>query len=201
MRVAPGEVVRFLEVITESQDRAIFLLLLRTGMRGGELVGLRVGDVDLDRRTLYIRHGIAKMAKSRVVYFSDDASAALGAWLKERGVVPTERLFFCWPTLSLTRGTINWRFQRYRRLAGIVPPYTAHSLRHTFATELLNAGVSLVSVQELLGHERISTTQIYARLSGAVKQAEYIAAMVQIQRRHALAVEGRAEEVSGVLAP
>ncbi len=197
------ELRRLLSVIEDVQDRAIYLTLLRSGIRGGELVGLRVGDVDLEKQSLHIGHGSAKLAKARVVYFSEDAAAALRAWLKERGEVPTDRLFFCWPRLTLTRGTITWRFQRYRRLAGIVAPYTAHSLRHTFATQLLNAGVSLVSVQELLGHERITTTQLYARLSGVVKQAEYVAAMAGIEERQRLVgavAEGVSRDAASVTA-
>lgn len=187
--MAPDEVVRFLSVVEGVQDRAIFLVLLRSGIRGSELVGLQVEDVDLARQSLHIRQGTAKMSKSRVVYLSDDATAALKAWIKERGEVPTARLFFWWPRLSLTRDTINWRFKRYLRVAGITKRCTAHCLRHTFATELLNAGVSLVTVQELLGHERIGTTQIYARLSGVVKQGEYIAAMAKIEQRHRMLAE------------
>lgn len=193
------EVSRLLGVIEGIQDRAIFLLLLRTGMRGGELVGLRCGDVDMKGRMVHIWCGTAKMAKSRVVYFSEDAASTLERWLAERGEVPTERLFFCWRHLSLTRGTVNWRFKRYLRQAGIRQAYTAHSLRHTFATELLNAGVSLVSVQELLGHERIATTQRYARLSGVVKQAEYIAAMDKIEKQQKL-IASATEEANNVSA-
>jgi site-specific recombinase XerD len=185
------EVHRFLAVIENKMDFAMFLLFLRSGLRVGEMASLNLGDVDLEQQSIRIERG-EKNGLGRIVYFSADAKVALEEWLAQRAPFPeVVRLFFTKKTKCIQGGTINERFKRYLALAGIEKPYSAKSLRHTFATQLLNAGVPLTTLQKLLGHDRITTTQLYARLSDRTKRQNYFAAMEQVQARPDLEKEGK----------
>lgn len=175
------DVQAFLAVIDDVMDRALFLVLLRTGIRVGEALALTVADVDLAQATLVIRQG-GKNCRGRIVYLAEDAHQALEAWLAARRNIPVARLFFTWESHRLTQQTVNARFHRYLDQAGISRPYRPHDLRHTFATDLLNAGVSITTLQELLGHVTIGVTQRYARVADTTKRAQYFAAMQQVQR-------------------
>ena len=177
------EVRRFLAVIQDEMDRAMFLLLLRSGLRVGEAAALNLVDVDLERQTVRIERG-EKNGLGRIVYFSADAKVALEVWLAQRAPFPeVSRLFFTKKTKRIQVCTINERFKRYLALAGIEKTHSAKSLRHTFATQLLNAGVPLTTLQKLLGHDLITTTQLYARLSDRTKRKNYFAAMDRVQAR------------------
>lgn len=174
------EVVRLLAVINDGMDRAMFLMLLRTGIRVGELLRLTVADVDLAQSALYIHQG-NKNGRGRVVYLAADARQALAAWLKERQPFKVKPLFFTRRSQGLSRVTVGARFRRYLKAADIQGSYTVHSLRHTFATDLLNAGVPITTLQELMGHVNISVTQRYARVSDATQRRQYFAAMQQLR--------------------
>jgi site-specific recombinase XerD len=178
--MATQEVARLLVVINDGMDRAMFLVLLRTGIRVGELLRLTVADVDLAQSALYIHQG-NKNGRGRVVYLAADARQALAAWLKERQPFNVKQLFFTQRSQGLSRVTVGARFRRYLETADIQGPYTVHSLRHTFATDLLNAGVPITTLQELMGHVNISVTQRYARVSDATKRQQYFAAMQQLR--------------------
>jgi integrase/recombinase XerD len=178
--MAAQAVVRLLAVIDDGMDRALFLVLLRTGIRVGELLRLTVADVDLAQSALYIQQG-NKNGRGRVVYLADDARQALAAWLKERQPFNAKPLFFTRRSQGLSRVTVGTRFRHYLKAADIHGSYTVHSLRHTFATDLLNAGVPITTLQELMGHVNITVTQRYARVSDATKRQQYFAAMQQLQ--------------------
>jgi len=187
------EVRRFLAVIQDKMDRAMFLLLLRSGLRVGELASLNLADMDLEQQTVRVERG-EKNGRGRIVYFSSDAKTALEAWLAQRAPFPeVSRLFFTKKTKRIQVCTINERFKRYLAQASIGKSYSAKSLRHTFATQLLNAGVSLTTLQELLGHDYITTTQLYARLSDRTKRRNYFAAMEQVRQRQHLE-EGESDD-------
>jgi len=177
------EVRRFLTVIQDKMDRAMFLLLLRSGLRVGEVADRDLADVDMEHQTVRIERG-EKNGLGRIVYFSADAKAALEVWLAQRApFLEVSRLFFTKKTKRIEVCTINERFKRYLALADIEKPHSAKSLRHTFATQLLNAGVPLTTLQKLLGHDSITTTQLYARLSDRTKRRNYFAAMDRVQAR------------------
>jgi site-specific recombinase XerD len=190
------EVTCFLAVIDNVLDQAIFLVLVRTGIRVGELVALSVADVDLAQSVLYIQMG-SKNGRGRVVYLSEDAHEALAAWLKQRRGFNVHQLFFTQRSQGLREQTVNDHFQRYLKAAGIQRHYTVHCLRHTLATDLLNAGVPITTLQELLGHVNIVVTQRYARVSDATKRQQYFAAMQQVQESSpALEPNGETQEAS-----
>jgi len=178
----PEDVRGLLAVIDNTRDRAMLLTLLRTGMRISELLALRVSDLDITQRRIVIREG-AKTRRGRVVYFSDDAAVALKAWLRTRDAT-RERLFYARRRDSLGYTSARTIFTTYLQQAGLVHTgYTLHCLRHTFASELLNAGMRLECLQQLLGHDSIQVTRRYAHLTDKTREQEYFQAMAIIERR------------------
>lgn len=168
-------------VIDKPRDRALFLLLLRTGMRIGELLDLRVSDVNVREQKVMIYIG-EKNYRGRVVYFNDDARDALKVWLKLRDP-RQDFLFYGRSRHSLSYAAARKRFNKYLDKAGLSHKgYTLHQLRHTFATELLNAGMRIECLQPLLGHSDLEMTKRYARLSDKTRETEYFRAMSIIER-------------------
>ena len=172
---------RLLSVIEDTRDRAMVLLLLRTGMRIGELLWTRVGDLNLRERKVVIREG-KKNGLGRVVHFSTDAYRALKAWLKKRDS-QRQFLFYGRGHNVYSYTSARMMLQKYLERAGLSHKrYTLHSLRHTFACGLLNAGMSLESLQVLLGHMSLEATCRYARLADKTREADYFRAMSIIER-------------------
>lgn len=166
-------------VITHASDRALILLLLRTGMRIGELLNTKVNDVDLNEQKILIYQAF-KTGAGRVVYYSDDAQAALLSWLKVRDPFK-ENLFYGKGHQSLSYESARSMFKKYLKKAGLMySGYTLHCLRHTFATDLLNARMPLECLRVLLGHTHLDVTRIYARLTDKTREYEYFCAMEQI---------------------
>ena len=179
--IEPDEVRRLVSVIDTIRDRALILLLLRTGMRIGELLATKVSDVKLKEGTIVVRQG-TKNCQERIVYFSDDARQPLKAWLKQRDSRKPYLFYSEW-SYKMHYGTARWAFKKYLLKAGLAHKgYTLHCLRHTFASEMLNAGMRLECLQPLLGHERIEVTRRYARLTSKTRREEYFRAMGIIER-------------------
>ena len=179
--IEPSEVKRLLSVIHRVRDRALFLLLLRTGMRIGELLGTKVDEVHMEDKKIMV-YQAQKTNTGRVVYFSDDAQSALEAWLKERDQ-RKEYLFYSQGRGRFTYGGAREVFKKYLDKAGLLHKgYTIHCLRHTFASELLNAGMRLECLQKLLGHTSVEVTRRYARLTDKTREEEYFKAMEKIER-------------------
>lgn len=180
--INPADVRKLFSVIDDIRDRALFLLLLRTGMRIGEALGLRVNDLDIRDRKIHLFEG-EKNSMGRVVYLSDDALFALKLWLRRRKKNNKEFVFYGWGDRSLCYSTGRSRFVKYLKKAGLEQKgYTAHCLRHTFASELLNAGMRLECLQQLLGHQDIEVTRRYARLTDKTREQEYFRAMALIEK-------------------
>ena len=177
----PEDVKKLLSVIEDIRDRAMILVLLRTGMRISELLGLKPIDVNARERTITIREG-AKTRQGRIVYLSTDAQAALETWLRARDA-HKERLFYTRARTTFCYTTARHLFNKYLKEAGLVHQrHTLHCLRHTFASELLNAGMRLECLQQLLGHQSVQVTRHYARLTNITVQQEYFRAMRRIER-------------------
>jgi len=179
--INPDDVNRLLSVVNDVRDRAMMLVLLRTGMRIGELLNTRVSDVNLEERKIAIWQA-EKNLVGRVVCISDDAASALRVWLRKRD--PNKGLlFYGQGRRSLTYQGARAVFVRYLKKAGLNHKgYTLHCLRHTFASEVLNAGMRLEAVQVLLGHSNAEVTRRYARLTDKTREAEYFKAMAIIER-------------------
>jgi len=168
-------------VVDAIRDRALILLLLRTGMRIGEALGLRVSDVDLRERKVHLFQG-EKNSMGRVVYLSDDVLAALKRW-RHQSDPNKEFIFYGNGHKSICYSTSRGRFVKYLQKAGLEQKgYTVHCLRHTFASELLNAGMRLECLQQLLGHQDIEVTRRYARLTDTTREEEYFRAMAIIEK-------------------
>jgi site-specific recombinase XerD len=185
--MAEGEVVAFFRVIDTLRDRTMFLLMLRCGLRVGEVSRLSWAAIDFSQGTLRIDH--SKGHVDRVVYLSPDVAKALRQWHGLQ-VAPTLSVFPSRVTRKggapLTARQIRNRMTRYLKLAGITKAYSPHSLRHTFATQLLNAGASLEVVKELMGHRSLDVTLRYTQLYDRTKRAQYDQAMTQVEPRQGL---------------
>ena len=179
------QVTRLFAVITDLRDRAMFMLMLRCGLRVQEVAELTVDAVDYGRRQIFVSQG--KGSKDRVVYMSEDARSALLAYLEKRSS-KAKRLFLVQKgpmrgqPLSV-RG-IQKRIEYYARKSRL--NVSCHRLRHTMATQLLNADADLATIQDLLGHGQITTTQRYCRVANLKVQRDYYKAMeVVLQRTQA----------------
>jgi integrase/recombinase XerD len=150
----------------DTRDRVLLELLYACGLRVSELVSLRVGDIDLEKRLLRC---LGKGDKERLVPLGASACRWIAAYLAERSrrgdhLDRSAHLFSGRSYGVLTRQTV-WRLVRmYARRAGISQRVTPHTLRHSFATHLLSGGADLRVIQEMLGHARLSTTQIYTHV-------------------------------------
>ena len=165
-------------------DRAVFHLFWQSGLRIGELEELRLEDLDLAGRKLSVRNG--KGMKDRTVYLTDTTTHALGAYLAVRGIGPTDHVFL-YRNEALKKDLARTRIKDAGKRVGVkVYP---HRLRHTTATQLLNAGCPVTSIQKFLGHKKLNTTMVYARAYDATVEADYFAAMGRIEQRLELAGE------------
>ena len=145
------------------RDCAILELLYSSGLRVSELVGLNLNQIDLD---LGIVKVMGKGRKERIVPVGMKAVEALKEYLEERGAVSGDEALFINPRgARLTSRTVGRLVKRYSRGSEIFRKVSPHSLRHTFATHLLDAGADLREIQEMLGHASLSTTQRYLHLS------------------------------------
>jgi integrase/recombinase XerD len=178
--IDPEDIRRLLAVIKTPRDRALVITLLRTGMRIGELLTTKVSEVNLSEKRIeiYVAH---KDLSGRVVYLSPDAQAALHRYLKTREPKGLY-LFYGRKGQPLSYEGARMMFNKYLDHAGLsFKGYTLHCLRHTFASELLNAGMRLESLQQLLGHANIEMTRRYARLTDVTRREEYFKAMARIE--------------------
>jgi site-specific recombinase XerD len=151
------------------RDRAILELLFSTGLRVSELARLRINDLNLKKVEFTVR---GKGSKLRLVFLSDDAKAAIKSYLEARQ--DTEPFLFVShgkinketnPVYGLTPRSIERLVEKYALVAGITKKVTPHTLRHSFATDLLIGGADIRSVQQLLGHASITTTQVYTHVT------------------------------------
>lgn len=179
--IDPQDIQQLLAVIQKPRDRAMLLVLLRTGMRIGELLDTRLSDLNLREKRIEIFEA-PKNRSGRVVYISEDAHLALSKWLKLRK--PESLYLFHGPGgRPLSYEAARARFKKYLDKAGRSHQgYTLHCLRHTYASELLNAGMRLECLQQLLGHSSIEQTRRYARLTDNTRKEEYFRAMAIIER-------------------
>ena len=194
----PEDVQQLLAAIKKSRDWALILVLLRTGMRIGELLDTRVSDVNLREKRITIMEA-QKTRVGRVVYLSGDTCRALKVWLKRRDP-KKEYLFYSQGRQRLSYTTARMRFAKYLEEARLRHKgYSLHCLRHTCATELLNAGMRLECLQQLLGHSSIEMTRRYARLTDNTRREEYFRAMARIEQGESHGHHQRHPELPTVL--
>jgi site-specific recombinase XerD len=176
--VAAGDLDRFFAAIADVRDRAIFLLMLRCGLRIGEVAALRLRDLYLEEQPprLLVQ---GKNSKERSAYLSPQAERAVRLYLAERPSCASEHVFVSYQLDGLSTTAIHKRLMRYREAAGI--KLTAHQLRHSFANDLVMADVPVTSIQKLLGHAWIATTQSYVAANDRQVQADFYQAVATME--------------------
>jgi integrase/recombinase XerC len=177
--IDPQHLDQLLAAIDNCRDRALILLLLRTGMRIGELLNCQLEDIDLYEQKILIYQS-DKTCVGRTVYYSADAQQALLAWLRIRDP-HKPHLFYGRKDKPLSYEAARCIFKKCLKKADLqYSSYSLHCLRHTFATDLLNATMPLECLRELLGHCSMEITRRYARLSDKTREEEYFKAMHRI---------------------
>ena len=160
------------------RDRAMFILMLRCGLRIGEVANLLLTGLYLDEpRPRLLVSG--KGSRERVVYLSPQAERALRRYLALRPDTLSEHVFLAYHRDGMSTTAIHKRLMRYRTAADV--SLTAHRLRHSFANDLLSADVPVTSIQKLLGHRWLETTQIYVQANDQQVAADYYAACDKLE--------------------
>tara|TARA_Y100000385_G_scaffold144800_1_gene150361 strand:- start:363 stop:1253 length:891 start_codon:yes stop_codon:yes gene_type:complete len=144
------------------RDRAMIEMLYATGMRISELINLKITDVDCNRLVAKV---MGKGSKERLIPYGEIASDHLNIYLQDRKDINSNEIFLSNRGKKITRGAFWNRIKLYLRKENLKESISPHTLRHAFATHLLNRGADLRSVQILLGHSDLSTTQIYTHIA------------------------------------
>lgn len=161
------------------RDRAVLETLYSAGLRVGELVGMNVPDLDPQEGVVVVR---GKGKKERLALIGGAAKAALVDWLTAREALlaearkPSPAVFLNRTGGRLTARSVGRLLAKYLALAGLDPRTTPHTLRHSFATHMLDAGADIRGVQELLGHKHLTTTQVYTHVTTQRLKTSYLAA-------------------------
>ena len=173
----------FLAMVDDVRDKAIFMLMLRSGLRVAEVANLKVDAIDFRRGKILVQAG--KGGKDRVVYVSKDAVKAIVAYLKARPKSASKYVFLVkkgpYRGQPLSIRSIQKRLKHHARKASLKA--SCHQLRHSFATQMLNAGADLATIQDLLGHTSVTTTQRYCKVSNLKVQTDYFKAMEKVMER------------------
>ncbi len=166
--LSPGEVSRMMAKPRNLKHRALLMLLYSTGLRVGELVRLTPADLDLDRGLVRVRGG--KGRRDRYTLLAQKAAKAVGIY---RDAFPTDQWLFPGDRAGrhLTPRSVQRVVKNAAREAGIEKNVTAHTLRHSFATHLLEGGTNLRVIQKLLGHQSARTTQIYTHVANSLLES------------------------------
>jgi site-specific recombinase XerD len=185
--MAETDIIAFFRVIDSLRDRLMFLLMLRCGLRLSEMCHLIWAAINWEAGSVRIDHG--KDHVDRVVYYTSDVEQALRQWQRLDGA--GSDYLFPSPVKRRRGQPLSLRYiqvlmTRYCQQAQISTHYSPHCLRHSFATELLNAGASLEVVSELMGHRHISMTLRYTQLYDSNKRHQYDQAMAQVERRQSI---------------
>lgn len=166
-------------VVNDPRDRAMFILMLRCGLRIGEVANLRLTNLFLDEPSpRLLVHG--KGSRERSVYLSAQALRVLRTYLLVRPTAATsDCVFLSYQLKGLSTTGIHMRLVRYRIQASV--QVTAHRLRHTFANDLLSSGAPVTTIQKLLGHRWLETTQIYVQANDQQVRVDYYAACQKLE--------------------
>jgi integrase/recombinase XerC len=158
------------------RDRAILETLYSAGIRVSELVGLDVADADLNDGVITVR---GKGKKERLALLGPNARSAVSRWLDDRSNLlqnaraDSPAIFLNRAGGRLTTRSVGRLLEKYLRTAGLDPRTSPHTLRHSFATHMLDAGADIRGVQELLGHKSLTTTQVYTHVTTRRLQSSY----------------------------
>jgi integrase len=172
---------RFFEAVDDLRDRAMFTLMLRCGLRIGEVEGLRFSDFYIstanEAKRLFVRD--SKWRKGRAMYLTDVSLEALRAYLASLGREMVGGYVFVRNGLPMKKDFLCKQLQRIGKQVDV--QVVPHRLRHTFATQLLNVGCQVTSIQRLLGHTNLNTTMTYARAFDQTVMFDYVRAVGQLE--------------------
>lgn len=166
--LSKGEIDRLLDQLMEGRtplrDRAMLELIYSSGLRASEVVGINLSDIDFTAGSLLVR---GKGNKERIALFGDTCRSVLLDYIAGERTPPAldNPLFTNGNGMRLTTRSLQTVVKKWAKTAGLDPNVSPHTLRHSFATHLLDGGADLKSVQQLLGHESLATTQIYTHVS------------------------------------
>jgi site-specific recombinase XerD len=177
----------FITIGDHLRDRTIFTLMLHAGLRVAEIVNLGLGDVYLSETSTPHLRLKGKGDRERIVYLSATAAQLLGEYLSSRPDKNNEHLFLNRRGKPISITGIQLQLAKYCKKAGIW--VTCHQLRHTFACQMIAAGVPVTSVQKILGHSSLKTTQLYIEVSDRQVEQDYRAGI-----RRLTAIIGRIQE-------
>lgn len=185
------DIEKFFSVINKKRDLAMFKIMLRCGLRLEETANLTKDALDLQRQQLIVYNGKGK--KDRVAYISNDAKVALMQYLKQRSSSRIKKIFLVekgtYKGKPISAHGIKKRMEYYAHKSGVRA--SCHRLRHTMATQMLNADGDLVTIQALLGHSRITTTERYSKVHNAKARRDYFKAMRLITDKSQYASESK----------
>jgi site-specific recombinase XerD len=177
-----AQVQRLFAQIDHPMDRALFLVMLRCGLRVSEAAQLKLEHIDWEQQALHIVQG--KGRKDRRVYLSPDAVASVHQCLEQHPGARAHGYVF-WnrkrQTRPLSVKAIQKKMERYAKAAGV--PASCHSLRHTFASNLLEHGAEVVTIRDFLGHSQIASSERYAKVSSQQVKQEYLRTMQKILKQ------------------
>ena len=151
-----------ISITIEKRDKAMIEMLYATGMRISELTGLKITDIDTNRLVVKV---LGKGSKERLIPYGEKAADSLNSYIKDRPKSNCKETFLSNRGTAITRGAFWQRIKVYIARENLKISISPHTLRHAFATHLLNRGADLRSVQILLGHSDLSTTQIYTHIA------------------------------------
>jgi site-specific recombinase XerD len=176
------QVQRLFAQLEHAMDRALFLVILRWGLRGSEVAQLTLDHLDWDHQALHVVQGQGR--KERRVSMSPDAVASVQQWLAQHPGAQAQGYVF-WnrkrAQQPLSVKAIHKKMERYAKAAGITA--SCHSLRHTFASNLLEHGAEVVAIRAFLGHSQIASSARYAKLSSQKIKQEYMRTMQKILKQ------------------
>ena len=176
--VPQADLHKFFAIIDDVRDRAMFTLMLRCGLRIAEVASLQLVDLYLDEACpRLVTRG--KGSKERSAYLSPQAERALRAYLAERPRAARNEVFLSYLDAGMSTTAIHKRLMVYRERAEVT--ITAHRLRHTFANDLVSVDVPVTSIQKLMGHAWLETTQTYIAANDHQVQADYYAASQKLE--------------------
>ena len=161
------------------RDKLIFEILYSTGVRVSELVNIKVKDIDFENKSIRI---FGKGKKERIVLFGDQALKLINVYLDQRGFTNEYLILNNRGNKITTRG-VDLIIHKNSLKSGIKNKITPHTMRHTFATHMLNDGANLLTVQELLGHENLKTTQVYTHVSNERLRNVYLNAHPRARKK------------------
>ena len=183
--MAADDLIRFFQVIDALRDRTMLLLMLRCGLRVGEATTLPWSAINGTQGTIRVNNSTGRV--DRVVYVSSDLEKVLRQWRRAQWppmpwLCPSPST----PAAPVRVRSIQRVVARYLKAAGLTKAASPHTVRHTLATQLLNAGTALEVVKALMGHRSITLTLRYAQLYDTTQRTQYTQAMAQIEPRQAL---------------